>query len=468
MLHRSLRAAALTLALAAAPAASAQQRPLGTLREQAALQQRWLARRLDSVLPALMKKHGVEMWVVPMREYNEDPVFSSLVSPTTFAARRRTIYVFYDRCAASTTPGALCDAPRERIALGGSSQGGVYNAVRSTKPASGPAGGRVERQAELWGDEQWQALREVIEKRDPKTIAIDVSSTFAFSDGLSAGELEGMSAALGTKWTGRFTRVEALPLELIASRLPEEEATYRRMQQIAWAIIDTAFSNRVITPGVTRTQDVVWWMRQRVNDLGLGTWFHPSVEVQRRGATEAQLGEDPVIQKGDVLHCDFGITALRLNTDTQHMGYVLRDGERDAPAGLKAALRASNRLQDIVVAELRPGRTGNEILASARERMRAEGIEGTVYSHPIGMHGHGAGPLIGLWDYQEGVPGRGDAKVIPGMWFSIELQATSPVPEWGGQPVRSAQEEDLILGADGGGRWALRRQTEFHLVRPKR
>ena len=466
MHHVPLRAAALLVALAAPLAASAQSRPLGTLREQAALQQRWLERRLDSVLPALMRKHRVEMWVVPMREYNEDPVFSSLVSPTTFAARRRTIYVFYDPCAANgAVPYVLCDGPRERIALGGSSQGGVYRALRSTKPASGPAGGRAEQQAELWGDEQWQALREVLERRDPKSIAIDVSRTFAFSDGLSAGELEGMSAALGRKWTRRFTPADALPLELIASRLPEEEESWRRMQQVAWGVIDSAFSSAVITPGATRTSDVVWWMRQRVNDLGLGTWFHPSVSVQRRGATDAALGDDPVIERGDVLHCDFGITALRLNTDTQHMGYVLRDGERDAPAGLKAALRASNRLQDIVIAELRPGRTGNEVLAASLARMRAERIDGTVYTHPIGMHGHGAGPLIGLWDYQEGVPGRGDARVIPGMWFSIELQATSPVPEWGGQRVRSAQEEDLVLGADGRGRWALARQTEFHLVR---
>jgi Xaa-Pro aminopeptidase len=187
--------------------------------------------------------------------------------------------------------------------------------------------------------------------------------------------------------------------------------------------------------------------------------------VQRRGATDAGLGENPIIQRGDVLHCDFGITALRLNTDTQHMGYVLRDGETAPPAGLVTALERSNRLQDIVLAELRPGRTGNEILKASRWRMRVEGIDGTIYSHPIGLNGHGAGPLIGLWDYQDGVPGRGDARVIPSMWFSIELQATTPVPEWGGQLVRSAQEEDVILGADGVPRWALRRQTEFHLVR---
>nr|MBA3339658.1 M24 family metallopeptidase [Geodermatophilaceae bacterium] len=181
--------------------------------------------------------------------------------------------------------------------------------------------------------------------------------------------------------------------------------------------------------------------------------------------SDAALGESPVIEKGDVLHCDFGITALRLNTDTQHMGYVLRAGETEAPAGLRAALARSNRLQDILVAALRPGRTGNEILRASLATMRAEGIEGTIYSHPIGLHGHGAGPLIGLWDYQDGVPGRGDAKVIPSMWYSIELQATSPVPEWDGQKVRSAQEEDVVINGAGVVRWALRRQTAFHLVK---
>src|SRR4051812_29379308 len=418
-------------------------RPFGTLRQQADLQQAWLARRLTTVLPALMRKHGIDMWVVPMREYNEDPVFSSLVSATTFAARRRTIYVFFDRCAPKGTfvpsrqaiaPVAPAAAPAdtgclERLALGGSSQGGAYQAVRSTKPASGPAGARAEAQAELWGDEQWQALKQVIEARNPRAIAIDVSRTTAFADGLSAGEYEGLRAALGPKWRTRLQPAEELAVDLVAARLPDEDATWRAMQRVAWAIIDTAFSRAVITPGVTRTSDVVWWMRQRVNDLGLGTWFQPSVEVQRMGATEARLGDAPVIQRGDVLHCDFGVTAMRLNTDTQHMGYVLRDGEVDVPAGLAAALLASNRLQDIVLAEIRPGRTGNEILRAARARMVEAGLDGTVYSHPIGMHGHGAGPLIGLWDYQEGVPGRGDHPVIAGMWFSVELQATTPVPE---------------------------------------
>ena len=362
-----------------------------------------------------MRKYDVDMWVVPMREYNEDPVFTSLVSPTTFAARRRTIYVF-----------ALKGDSLERIALGGSAQGGVYTAVRSTQAAAGRDGIN----AELWGDEQWKALKQVVEQRDPKRIAVNVSRVFAFSDGLSKGESDGMREALGERWTSRFVSHDGLAVELIAARLSGEAAFYRRMHEVAWSIIDSAFSDGVIRPGVTTTQDVVWWMRQKVNDLGLGSWFQPSVEVQRRGATEAQLGGNPVIQRGDVLQCDFGIVALRLNTDTQHMGYVLREGETAPPAGLLAALRNGNRLQDIVMSEIKPGRTGNEVLRASLARMKGEGIDGTVYTHPIGIYGHGAGPLIGLWDYQDGVPGRGDAKIIPSMWFSIELQATSPVPEW--------------------------------------
>jgi Xaa-Pro aminopeptidase len=202
-----------------------------------------------------------------------------------------------------------------------------------------------------------------------------------------------------------------------------------------------------------------------VNDLGLGTWFQPSVDVQRKGKTATDIGDDPVIEAGDLLHCDVGITVARLNTDTQHLAYVLRPGETDAPEGLRAALANANALQDIVMDEIRPGRTGDEILAASLARMKAKKIDGTLYSHPIGLHGHGAGPLIGLWDYQTGVAGRGDAKVIPSMWWSIELQATTPVAEWGGQAVRMAQEEDAVIGADGKIRWALRRQDTLFLIR---
>ncbi|MGQ0704505.1 MAG: M24 family metallopeptidase [Gemmatimonadales bacterium] len=452
---RSLSATLLLIPSLAAAQPAQPLRPFGTLREQAELQQRWLRQRLDSILPALMRRYGVDLWVIPMREYNEDPVFTSLVSPTTFAARRRTIYVFFDRGP---------ERGVERLALGGSSQGGLYEAVRSTKPIPGPAG-IGGRQAELWGDEQWQVLKGVIAERNPRVIAINTSRTFAFADGLSAGELEGMGEALGPEWTSRFRPAEGLAVDFMASRIPEEEVFYQRLSRLVWELIDEMFSSRTITPGVTRTSDLVWWWRQRLNDLGLGTWFQPSIDVQRKGATGEALGSDPVIQRGDLLHCDVGITAMRLNTDTQHNAYVLLPGETDAPAGLRKALANANRLQDILMGEVRPGRTGNEVLGASLTRMRAEGLDGTVYTHPIGIHGHGAGPLIGLWDYQEGVPGRGDHRVIAGMWFSNELQVTTPVPEWGGQVVRMAMEEDFFLGADGKPRWVVGRQEGLHLVK---
>lgn len=475
-LARAIRVAALAAALvlpvatpaplaAQAPATradAAPRRPFGTLREQADIQQGWLALRLRTVLPALMRKHGVDAWVIPMREYNEDPVFSSLVSPTTFAARRRTIYVFFDKCAASgrTDPGdGSCV---ERIALGGTSQGGLYEARRAMTAVAGDLTGR---QAELWGDQQWSVLKTVLEERNPKVIAIDVSRTFAFTDGLTAGERDGMTEALGPALASRFRPAEALALEMIATRLPEEAQFYAKLQALVWELSERMFSAEVVKPGVTRTSDLVWWWRQQVNDLGLGTWFQPSIEVQRKGATDARLGDDPVIQRGDVLHSDLGITALGLNTDTQHMAYVLLPGETEAPAGLTAALKRSNQLQDIVMEELRAGRTGNSVLARSRQRMGAMGIDGTIYSHPIGKHGHGAGPLVGLWDYQDGVPGRGDATVIANMWYSIELQATSPVPEWGGQRVRMAQEEDAVIGPNGVARWAIKRQDRLFLVK---
>jgi len=434
-------------------------RPLGTQREWATMQQDWLRLRLDRTLPALMRRDSIDMWIVPMREYNEDPVFSSLVSPTTFAARRRTIYVFFDRGG---------DKGVERLALGGTSQGGMYTAVRSEMAATNVSSGRTT--AELWGSAQWDVLTKVIRERRPRRIALDIDTTFAFSDGLTLGEYTGMLSRDVLKpagdWRAEITTAGRLAVDLIAIRQAEEEATFNRMNRLTWDIIEEAFSSKVVTPGVTRTSDVVWWMRQRVADYGLTTWFQPSVDVQRRAATDAQLGGDPIIQKGDVLHCDFGITALRLNTDTQHMGYVLRDGETEVPAGLRQALATANKLQDIVFSELKPGRSGNEVLQVSRQRMTRDTIDGTIYSHAIGMHGHGAGTLIGLWDYQDGVPGRGDHAIQPGTWYSIELQATSKVAEWGKQPVRVGQEEDVILDDAGMVRWGYQRQSRFHLVRP--
>ncbi|MFO7894434.1 MAG: M24 family metallopeptidase [Longimicrobiales bacterium] len=448
-------AASALSALPAAVTAQSQsvQRPFGTLRDQARTQQQWLELRLERVLPRLMREHGIEMWIIPTREYNEDPIFFSMAGPTTMAARRRTIYVFHDH---GPEEGV------ERIAIGGTSQGGLFDVVRAPQPADGPAG-TEERRAEPFGPEQWQLLTPIVEDRDPATIAVNISRVHNYADGLTAGEWEQLQEALGPTYLDRVVRSELLPIQYIEERLPEMLGIYRRMQAVVHDLIGIAFSNHVITPGETTTDDVVWWLRQSARDIGLTVWFQPSVSVQRQGVAMND-STSPVIRRGDVLHTDFGITLFRLNTDTQHMGYVLREGETAPPQGLLDALAVGNRLQNIVLEELVPDRTGNEVLRAARSRMEEAGIDGTIYSHPVGDHGHGAGPLIGLWDRQEGVPGRGDVPIRPNTWFSIELQATTPVPEWDGQPVRMALEEEALIDSAGERRWMLRRQEALHLV----
>lgn len=434
----------------AAEAAAKMPPALPSMREQDKIRQEWLRLRLERVLPTLMRRHGVSMWLVVCREYNEDPAFFSLVSPSVMAARRRTILIFNDLGA---------EKGIERLTLGGGSNGGLYKVYRDPEVE-----GR-----ELWGEGQWALLRKLVEERKPETIAVDISHTHAFSDGLTAGEREKLEAALGP-WTAKLVRGENLPLEYIAVRVPEMLPTYRHMMQIVHALITRAFSSEVITPGKTTTEDVVWWLRQQVNDLGLGDWFPPSVSVQRPGQNARDFTATAdrtslVIERGDHLWTDFGIRAMGLATDTQHVGYVLRPGETDVPSGLKKALANSNRLQDIVMERMRPGRTGNDVLADALAAAKAEGISGSIYCHPIGDHGHGAGPLIGLWDRQEGVPGRGDVLFLPSTWFSIELQATTGVPEWNNMALRSAQEEDAAMGEDGRMSWVLERQATYHLVR---
>ena len=423
--------------------------PLPSMREQAEVQQQWLKLRLERELPKLMRKHGVQMWLVICREYNEDPVFYSLVSPTVFAARRRTIYVFFDR---GEEKGV------ERLALGGGSNGGLYTVYRDPESE----------QREIYGEGQWVTLRKLVQDRKPSTIAVNISHTHAFSDGLSAGEWEKLQDVLGPEYLRRVVRAENLALEYISIRLPEMLPTYRKMMETVHGLIRRAFSNEVITPGKTTNQDVVWWLRQQVHDLGLGTWFHPTVRVQTsEKAGENFLAEDApvVITRGSVLHVDFGITAMRLNTDTQHMGYVLREGEREPPAGIREALSRANRLQDLLLERMKPGRSGNQVLTDTLAAMKAAGIKGSVYTHPIGDHGHGAGPLIGLWDRQQGVPGRGDVLLLPGTWFSIELSTLTPVPEWGGRELFVGAEEDAAIDEAGRISWVLRRQTEYHLVK---
>ena len=436
---RHLIATAVLISALAAPVA--QTLPAGervlTHREQAALIKNWIARRFDTVLPELMRREGIDLWIIVSREYNDDPVFRSMAPLTTYSSRRRTILVF-SRTAAGTV---------ERASIGRFDYDGLFPVVKTHN------------------DAQYEGLRKYIEERDPKVIGINTSEAWNHADGLTANERDNLVKALGPQYTPRIKSAEMLAVGWLEVKLPEETEAFRHVMRVAHQVIREAFSNHVIVPGVTTTEDVVWWMRQRVAELGLGGWFHPSVTIWRRGGVPSDVPADRrVIQRGDMLHTDFGLVYLGFSTDTQHNAYVLRPGEHDAPAGLKEGLKAANRLQDLTMQYAKVGATGNEALAGALAHARREGLTPSIYCHPVGYHGHAAGPPIGMTDYQEGVPVRGDYVFRPATWHSIELNVTHNVKEWDNQPVRFALEEDAAI-LDGGWDWIDGRQTQFYLIK---
>ncbi|MFC3712182.1 M24 family metallopeptidase [Sphingoaurantiacus capsulatus] len=414
--------------------------PILPLKDQAKLRDAWLAERLETVVPSLMRERGVDMWVMVAREYLEDPVVATMLNATSMHARRRTILVFYD-------PGA--GKPVERLTVSRYGLGNLFTG--SWEPEKQP--------------DQWVRLGEIIAARDPKRIAINVSPLTAFGDGLTKSQHDGLLAAMPEKYRARTVPANELAIGWLETRIPAEMAVYPDIVRIAHSIIGEAFSDKVITPGKTTAGDVVWWMRERVAGLKLDTWFQPSVAIFRQGE-KAELSGDAVIQPGDMLWTDFGIMYLGLATDTQHLGYVLKPGETDAPAGLKAGLAANNKVQDALTSSYRTGLSGNEMLAAARAKVAAQGLNATIYSHPIGYHGHAAGAAIGFWDDQKPSE-RGEHKLRPNTAWSIELQATHAVPEWGGQSVSFRSEEDGFF--DGTRlRYLDGRRTAFHLIGGKR
>ncbi|MGB9906343.1 MAG: M24 family metallopeptidase [Candidatus Saccharicenans sp.] len=406
------------------------------LREQARVVNDWLARRLEIILPEIMRREGLEMWLVICQEYNEDPVFPTLVPFEALSARRLSMLVFFDQGP---------EKGLERFSVSRYPIGQLYRAVWN--PEKEP--------------DQWQALATQVKARKPKKIAIDESLTFAFADGLTASNKQLLVKYLGPDYAGRLVSAERLVVGWLERRLPEEIEVYHHLARLAHQIIREGFSSAAITPGLTTTEDLEWWFWQKINDLGLRAWFSPTVDLQRPKSSPYQ---DKVIRRGDLLHCDIGLSYLRLNTDHQELAYVLKPGEAEPPAGLRAALARANRLQDILVEEFKVGRSGNQVLAAALGRMRAEGLKGSIYSHPLGFHGHAAGPTIGLWDKQDGVPGQGDYELFYDTCYSIELNCRSQVPEWDNQEVVMGLEQDAaftrqgVIYLDG-------RQTVLHLVR---
>lgn len=406
------------------------------LRARAEVQNKWLRQRLDEVLPQLMRREQLDMWIVIAREYNEDPVLMTLIPQPEMSARRRTVLVF----------SLQDDGSVERLTLGRYGIEGFYEHAWDPDKET-----------------QWACLRRIVDARDPQAIGIDVAETFAFGDGLSYSERAGLMAALGETWAARTCSAERLAVGWLEYRTADELTVYPGMVEIGHTLIAEAFSGRVIQPGITTTDDVVWWMRQKMLDLGLHAWFQPSVDIQAPGQGYKEKHPRRLIQPGDLLHCDVGFVYLGLCTDQQQNAYVLRPGETRAPAGLEAALAAGNRLQDIHAEAMEVGRTGNEILSEALSQARSEGLLPSIYTHPLGYHGHAAGPTIGLWDRQEGVPGQGDYPLFDHTCYAIELNARAEVPEWDSQVVRMALEEDAAF-LEGRLRWLSGRQTCLHLI----
>lgn len=400
--------------------------------------------KIKTVLPDLMRRTGIDMWVVVSREYNEDPVIETLLPATWLAARRRTILVMYDQGEGKGV---------ETLAVA------RYDVGKTFKKA--------------WDKEkepdQWKRLKEIIEERNPKKIGVNQSDDWGLADGIVATDLQQMKSAIGKKYSDRIVSAEKLAVGWLETRSAKEMTIYPQIVRIAHEIIAQGFSDEVIQPGVTTTEDVVWWFREKIRELKLITWFHPSVSIQRADPESfdhlrsfSSRPDNNVIMPGDLLHVDFGITYLRLNTDTQQHAYILRPGETEVPEYLNKAFDNGNRLQDIFTNNFKEGRTGNEVLKMSREKAIAEGLKPSIYTHPIGYHGHAAGTTLGMWDSQGGVPGSGDYPLHLNTAYSIELNAATFIEEWG-KEIRIMLEEDAFF--DETGVWYIDgRQKEIMMI----
>ncbi|MEM9836315.1 MAG: M24 family metallopeptidase [Bacteroidota bacterium] len=391
------------------------------LKAQGELHDQWLKERFVTIVPELMRREGVDMWLLISREYNEDPVLKTMLPSNWMGARRTTMLIAFD------TGDEI-----ETLACARYDVGEVFKKAwdKDQQP------------------NQWVRLREIIEERNPKKIAINRSEHFGLADGLSAYHYEKLLETLPKAYQDKLVSGEKLAIGWLETRLPAEMVVYRQVMQIAHQIIAEALSERVIQPGYTSTDDVVWYMRERSRELGVEVWFHPTVDVQRSDPAGSdhlrsfsRRPDKVIIQPGDLVHCDFGITYCRLNTDTQQNAYVLKPGESAPPAYLVAAHRKGLQVMDHLTDEFRNGATGNEMLLGALKTGKDAGFRPTIYSHPIGYHGHGAGPTIGLWDQQGGVPFRGDYPLYPNTAYSIELNTAVFIKEWD-MNIRMMMEED--------------------------
>jgi hypothetical protein len=413
-----------------------------TQKEQSQIIDEILEHRLKTVLPDLMRREKIDCWVVISREYNEDPVIETLLPATWMAARRTTMLVMFDRGP---------DQDLELLAISRYDVGKLFK--RSWDPEAEP--------------DQWNQLSKVLQERNPKKIAVNKSDYEGIADGISATELENLKKSLPENLQTKIVSAETLAVAWLETRTEKEMQYFQQMCKISHEIIKEGFSSKVITPGKTNTDDVTWWFREKIKELKLDTWFHPSVSIQRNEADVlfVKRPQPVVIQPGDLLHVDFGISYLRLNTDIQQHAYILKDGETSAPEFLKKALAKGNQLQDFLTGNFTIEKSGNEILAESRkEAIEAELIP-SIYTHPIGYHGHAAGTTIGMWDMQGGVPFDGDYTMHYNTAYSIELNTTVYLQEWRKEILIKLEEDGYFDRA--GFRYIDGRQTDLIVIPAK-
>ena len=411
------------------------------LKERARVIEKLQKDRFDNLLPKLMEETGIDMWILITREYNEDPIIKTLLPPTWLNARRRTILAFYHDKNNNKV---------EKVAIARYSFGKNIPSI--------------------WNKEeepnQWKALSQFIETKNPNKIGLNYSEHFALADGIVKTDYELFMKNISTKMSKKVVSAENLGIRWIETRTEKEMIIYDQLVEITHDIIREAFSTKVITPGVTTTDDVVWWMREKVKELGLKTWFHPTVDVQRNEESDLYAfdGESKfdIILPGDLLHCDFGITYLTLNTDCQELAYVLRPNETKAPNYLENALNEGNRVQDIFTDLFEYGKTGNEILEEALLLGRKEGLKPQIYTHPLGTFGHSAGTTLGMWDSQGGVPFNGDFPMNYNTVYAIELNTKVFIKEWN-KEIRIMLEEAGAYEKNGF-RYVNGRQSKLILV----
>ena len=417
-----------------------------SIRDRAALVLQIVQKRLDTLVPRMMRETGFDMWIISCNEDNLDPIFETMIPSENWNPITQ-ILVFYDQGP---------DKGVERLNVSRTNTQELFKNVWD---------------ATAWDtqkkESQWDCLGRIVRERDPKRIGLNEGETQWVAGGLTVALKNKIVAAIGPAYAARLASAEPLATLWSETLTDEEIEIMERAAAISHAIIADMFSNKVVTVGLTTTDDLRYYYWQRVADLGLKVSFSPFVSVRGRHPKDVEkFGKgDKVIRPGDILHCDVGLKYMRWNSDHQELAYVLKTGETDAPASFKKLMAEAGRLQDVYAAGFKPGLTGNEMLAAILAEAKFKGIPNPrIYSHSLGLFLHEPGPLIGLPWEQVNNPGRGDVKLVLNSCFTAELSVTGPFPEWDGQDFRLPLEQDIAVTKDGVF-FLDGRQTAFHLIK---